>query len=517
MSQGHSNHTKSLYVGEDLGHLQKVLAPVTSADLFKSEKSLRLPRSTLDTSAFFSHEARLRQPSSLKAGSAGLGKNMISLATGRPSPESYPFASLDIELLTPIGNQQGQRSQTTHCVIRRDNPSDSIDLSTALSYGYSLGHEQLIQFLTTHISFLHSPPYADWEVCLSCGITSALEIAFRNFSNPGDAVLVEEYTYSGAIEAAKPLRLKLIPVPMDEHGLCPTSLEEILSTWQDTHPDAAKPRVLYTIPTGHNPTGITQPTSRRREVLEVVESHDLLLIEDDPYYYLRFPQAASESCEAPLSLYLSLCASGRVLRLDSTSKILAPGLRLGWLTGPRNIVETFQASHDLGVDHPSGLSQAVVFKLLSQAWGHNGFLWWLHNLAQWYLDKARAAENALKHYLGAEDLSRVCSWRPIEAGMFLWLEIDCTNHPIWQNLGNEDRSVVLWQTEDAIYRQVLEAGVVCCKGSFFKAPGEEMTTETKVCPPLVHFRLTFACVSASDMGAAIEILSEAIRTSFGAT
>lgn len=515
-SQCSSNNTKDLYVGEDIGHLQKVLAPVTSADLFKSDGLLQRPRSTFDISGLLSNEARLRQPSSLKAGSAGLGKNIISLATGRPSSASYPFESLDLEFLDPSPDGHEQEKQTTHCIISRDDLSDSIDLSTALSYGYSLGHEQLIQFLTTHISFLHNPPYADWEVCLSCGNTSALEIALRNFTNPGDAILVEEYTYSGAIEAAKPLRLKLIPVPMDEHGLCPISLEEILLTWQDKHPDIAKPRVIYTIPTGHNPTGLTQPTRRRHEVLEVVERHELLLIEDDPYYYLQFPKTASTSCQALLPSYLSLCASGRVLRLDSTSKVLAPGLRLGWLTGPKSTIETFQASHDLGVVHPSGLSQAAVFKLLSQAWGHNGFFRWLHNLSQWYHNKARAAENALALYLGAADLSQICSWRHIEAGMFLWLKIDCTNHPIWQKLVSEDRSVVLMQIEDAIYRDVLEEGVVCCKGSFFNVLGEELGSERKVCLPLIHFRLTFACVDASDLGTAIEILSKAITASFGA-
>ncbi|KAF4556072.1 Aminotransferase swnA-like protein [Elsinoe fawcettii] len=489
--------------------LQKCLAPVTTADFFKSRQSAAQHASTIDLDNFLSKEGRRRQPSSLKASAAALGREVISLSTKRPSISSYTIEELrmtfsDTNILQSESHKFVPESASSQICKRRD-PSADIDLSIALSYGYSLGSEQLIRFLTQHVEYYHSPPYSDWEVCLTIGNTSALEITLRSFADPGDWILVERHTYSGMIEACIPLGLNLVPVAMDEQGLCPTSLDALLSNWSEQS-QGRKPRLLYMIPTGQNPTGITQPLQRRKDILAVAEKHDLLIIEDDPYYFLQYPTASSDSLVAS---YLSLCNSGRVIRLDSTSKILAPGIRLGWLTAPKKVVAVYQASHDLGIVHPSGLAQLVVYKQLNDAWGHGGFATWLRNLAAWYERKGTVMESNMKTVLGSSDLGQICSWTRPDAGMFVWLVVDCSRHIAVKGsvAGSELQQRQLDRIEDEIYEAALDEGVMCCKGSNFtiRDPARE-SAASSVC-----FRLTFATVSAAVLEVAITNMVVAIR------
>ncbi|OAG41602.1 hypothetical protein AYO21_04066 [Fonsecaea monophora] len=522
----------------DLGTLARTLAPITTADLFKAEYYSKKPKSSIDVSKFFSCEGRVRQPSSLKASVAEMGEDMISLGTGRPSPDTYPFEKMEFAYSLPDAsawsgqgtNGNGARGKQDTAVVYKQDVSASIDLSIALSYGYSLGHEQLIQFLTTHVSYLHNPPYSDWEICLTGGNTPAMETAFRNFADPGDFVLVEEYTYSGMIEAAAALNLILVPVAMDDDGLSPQSLDNILSTWDEVHLGKRAPRLLYTIPTGHNPTGITQPQHRRQEIMEVAEKHDIMILEDDPYYYLHFPQGLGGSDTVSPPSYLSLDTAGRVMRLDSTSKILAPGLRLGWLTAPKAIVETFQAAHDLGFIHPSGLSQLAVYKLLSETWGHEGFLNWLKALASNYQGKATGMLQAMEMELGRGILADVCSWDDICAGMFIWLKVDCSKliDVSRTQTDAEARHQALLDIENRIYVEGLKEGVLACKGSHFRTPllkstgvvngkgqmSSELERTLAQEEDAVYFRLTFASAEEAALAKAVGRLGTALRRVF---
>ncbi|OAP60513.1 hypothetical protein AYL99_05515 [Fonsecaea erecta] len=524
---------------KDLGTLQRTLGPITTADLFKADCYGQKSKSGIDVRKFLSREGRIRQPSSLKASVGELGEDMISLGTGRPSPDTYPFERMEFAYSLPNASawaappsvkSNSSEGQQGSAVVRKQDPSASMDLSIALSYGYSLGSEQLIQYLTTHVSHVHGPPYSDWEICLTGGNTPAMETAFRNFADPGDFILVEEYTYSGMIEAATALGLNMVPVEMDEDGLTPRSLDNILSTWNELQPGKPTPRLLYTIPTGHNPTGITQPRHRRQEILDVAEKHDIMILEDDPYYYLLFPHSWSDSETPALPSYLSLSQTGRVMRLDSTSKILAPGLRLGWLTAPKAIVETFQAAHDLGFIHPSGLSQLAVYKLVSETWGHAGFLHWLKALAGNYQEKAAVILNSMKIELGRGVLADVCSWSDIRAGMFIWLKVDCRRLVDMSRtpMDAEARHKALLSIEDRIYMEGLKEGVLACKGSHFRAPaltcnGVSRSNGQLVDGPgrslaedenAVFFRLTFASAGEASLVTAVGRLGLALRKIF---
>ncbi|KAF7596862.1 hypothetical protein BBP40_011907 [Aspergillus hancockii] len=179
---------------------------------------------------------------------------------------------------------------------------------------------------------------------------AALEIAYRIFCNRGELVLAEKYTYPAAIEAAGLVGVRFEGVEMDGEGLRADSLHEILKGWDSCQ--GPKPHLLYTVPTGQNPTGTTQSAERRQAIYNIAEEHDLIIIEDDPYYFLRMGvyQPGQETFVKPsseLPSYLSLDRSGRVVRLDSTAKVLAPGLRAGWVTANAHIIEKFIAYQEI--------------------------------------------------------------------------------------------------------------------------------------------------------------------------
>jgi aromatic amino acid aminotransferase I len=261
------------------------------------------------------------------------------------------------------------------------------------------------------------------------GSSSALDIAYRMLTERGDSILSEEYTYVTAIETAAPMEVQMIGVKMDEQGLLPSSMDEILSTWDAEAQKSPRPKVLYTVPSGQNPTGATQSLKRRKEVYRVAQKHDIFILEDEPYYFLQMqpytgnapdvppPASHTEFIKSLVPSLLSLDTDGRVMRLDSFSKIVAPGSRTGWITAPEQIVERFTRHNEVSVQTASGFSQVILYKLLDDTWGHAGFLDWLINLRLEYTQRRDVLLHACEVYLPKE----VVEWSPPMAGMFVSL------------------------------------------------------------------------------------------------
>lgn len=382
------------------------------------------------------------------------------------------------------------------------------DLSSALNYGHAAGSPQVLRFVTEHIELIHDPPYDDWESCLTCGTTSAINIALQMFCNRGDWILVEEHTYSGTIDAAKAQGLNVFGVKMDEFGLSPEDLNLKLSTWDETK--GRKPFVLYMVPTGHNPTGITQSRERREAIYQVAEEHDLYIIEDDPYYFLQLGDSGSagvpsqtptdEYLRQLATSYLSLDVSGRVMRLDTTSKILAPGLRCGWLTASSQVVSKFLAHTENSTISASGPSQVMLYKLLDESWGHEGFLNWLSRLSAQYRHRRDILVRACERYLPSD----VCSWNIPAEGMFLWVRLDVSRHsPIKSGYFVACGKSSELEDEDRIHTIAKRKGVLVSKGSWFAADWENSRTTC--------FRMTFAAAPQSDLDEAVKRFGEAIR------
>lgn len=217
---------------------------------------------------------------------------------------------------------------------------------------------------------------------------------------------------------------------MDEQGLLPESLDDILTNWDEKAKGARKPHLLYTVPTGQNPTGATQSIERRREVYRVAQKHDIYIVEDEPYYFLQMqpytgadgpsvppPANHKEFLKALIPSFLSIDLDGRVLRLDSFSKVVSPGSRVGWIVASEQIIERFVRHFETSTQNPSGISQLVLFKLLDEQWGHSGYLDWLIHLRMQYTKRRDTIVQACEKYLPRE----VASWIAPAAGMFVSL------------------------------------------------------------------------------------------------
>ena len=279
----------------------------------------------------------------------------------------------------------------------------------------------MTRFVVEHTELVGAPPYADWGVCLTIGSTGALEQVLRMFCDGpgrGDVLLTEEFSFSTALETAAPLGVRVVGVPMDGEGLLPEAMDAILEGWGE----GRKPSVLYTVPSGQNPTGATQSVERRRKVYEVARRHDVFIVEDEPYYYLQMqapgteaPGSVEEFLEGLIPTYLSMDVDGRVLRIDSFSKVVVPGSRMGWITASEQIVERFIRHAEVANQGPSGFSQVILHKLLDERWGHEGYLRWLMNLRMEYTKRRDVMVVACESHLPKE----VVSWRPPQAGMFV--------------------------------------------------------------------------------------------------
>jgi len=341
-----------------------------------------------DYSSFISRRSSRRKPSAIRKLTPLISiPGMISLAGGLPNPTTFPFTTLT------AGLQGGGE-----LVVSADQ------LAVGLQYSPTPGLPPLVERLRELQQAAHQPPLPGWDVLVSPGSQELLSKAFDMLLNDGDSVLLEEPTYSGALAAIAPIGCNIIGVPTDADGIIPDALEALLE-------GGCTARVLYTIPTGQNPSGCTTSGTRRQQVYALACRHNLLILEDDPYYYLYLdpgPQPPS---------YLSMDTEGRVLRMESFSKILSSGLRLGFATGPRRLIDQLQLDMQATCMHASGLSQVLALGLLQQ-WGADGWAAHITHIQDLY----RHRRDLFLRFC-EEHLTGYAEWARPSAGMFVWFNL----------------------------------------------------------------------------------------------
>ncbi|KAB5554573.1 aromatic aminotransferase Aro8 [Coniochaeta sp. 2T2.1] len=450
---------------------------------------------------------------------------VIPLGAGRPSADLFPW-----DCSSPA---------EAHRFVLKD--AVAYDLSSVLDYGHAEGSPQLLRFVREHVNTIHNPPYADWATCLSSGSTSALEIALRIFCNRGDAILTEHYTYLGFIEVAGLTGLATHGVTMDEGGIRPESLRGMLHDWDEKLQNTKRPSVLYTIPSGQNPTGATQTHKRKQEIYDIAEQFDLVIIEDDPYYFLQLDSPTTTTTTTTTTIpqtrdvaingnmhparysrddatasfagnlipsYLSLDKSGRVVRLDSASKILAPGLRIGWVTANDSIIDKFVSYHEVCTAFPSGPSQLMLFNLLREDWGHQGFIGWLASLSLRYRERRDILLQACRHHLPGD----ICSWDMPTRGMFVWIRVDLGSHPCLVSGTEELKSLDCSAIDGRIMTRAFENGVQVTNGSLFEA--SPSSSSPQGCRGAVFFRLAFAAATDAALVTGVQLFAQAVRDEF---
>lgn len=501
--------------------LPLTISPFTSSDDYKSPYASTRPLAKCHTH-HFSTESQHFTGSAMKKESSPIGqRRIISLGTGRPTSDYYPWESLAFHGVSPVRVRSDFAYRLERTVLKQ---GETYNLSIGLNYSHASGSAHLLRFITEHVELVHSPPYSNWATFISPGSTAAMEVVFRVLCNRGDTILTEQYTYPGTLESAAMKGIKAQGVEMDADGLLPDALDKVVSSWDTAQ--SSKPHVLYTVPTGQNPTGCTQPLDRRKAIYEVAEKHDLIIIEDDPYYFLQMPPyhhsdgtSGTRGCNGQttedetsieafhsrhIPSFLSLDTSGRVVRLDSAAKILAPGLRAGWVTASSQIIDKFLAYQEISTVSVSGPSQLMLWHLLDESWGHNGFLSWLMYLSQEYQWRRNVVLDACNLYLPKE----ILQWVPPASGMFLWIEMDWRQYPQLACLDGspEKLDARILEIELQIAKKSLEKGVVITRGSLFSSKNKLNSQ--------LHFRLTFAAASREDLKEGVRLFAEALRECF---
>jgi DNA-binding transcriptional MocR family regulator len=195
-----------------------------------------------------------------------------------------------------------------------------------LQYGMQQGDGNFRVSLSQFLSAEYGKPVDPDHLFITAGISSALNQICALHTSPGDAVIVEEPTYFLALRIFADFKLKIISTPIDENGLITEALEENIARY--------KPVFIYTIPTFHNPAGVTLSADRREMLVGLAEEYDSLIVADEVYQMLSY----GPSPPLPMTYYDN---SARVLSLGSFSKILAPGLRLGWMQADPALLEPF--------------------------------------------------------------------------------------------------------------------------------------------------------------------------------
>lgn len=277
--------------------------------------------------------------------------------------------------------------------------------SAALAYGSSAGPAALRAAIAERTAAREGLVLAESDVLVSGGISQAVDQVLTVLAAPGDVVFVECPTYNLALGIIADHPVDVVGVPLDDEGL---DVDGLATAVRDARASGRRPRLLYTIPTYHNPAGVSLSAQRRKQLLELARREDLLLIEDDVYRELVYEG------EAPPALR-ALDPAAPVIRLGSFSKSLAPGLRLGWIDAPAALRERLAAYGTLESGGcVSQFSAHVVAALLAAgAYGPH-----VAALRHAYASRRDALVAALRDHLPAG-----CAFTVPAGGFFLWVTL----------------------------------------------------------------------------------------------
>lgn len=272
-----------------------------------------------------------------------------------------------------------------------------------LNYGFEQGDGRFRWALAAFLSHGYGASVQPQQLMVTAGASQALNLLCTLFTRPGDTVFVEEPSYFLALRILQEdHRLNAVPIPTDEHGLALPAVAEALTRH--------RPVFLYTIPTYQNPTGRTLSHSRRQQLLALAEEHDFLIVADEVYHLLDFGSP-------PPGPFAAYADSDKVLSLGSFSKILAPGLRLGWVQTSAQRARRFAASGL--VDSGGGLNQ-FTSNLVRVALEGGGQGDYLDGLRRAYRQRVEAMDAALHRHIGDR-----ATWTVPAGGFFFWLT--CTD------------------------------------------------------------------------------------------
>jgi len=300
--------------------------------------------------------------------------DVISFAGGLPAPECFPVAEVALcaqKVLAEAGAQ-------------------------ALQYAVTEGYGPLREKFAAEMK-ARGVSCATENILVTTGSQQALDLIGKAFLDSGDCVLTEAPTYLAAIQAFQTYEVRFASAPTDEQGLETGRLEEIICR--------ERPKLLYTIPNFQNPTGVTQSAERRARVCELAARYGMMVVEDDPYGKLRY-------AGADIPPIKSHDRDGIVLYVSTVSKIVTPGMRIGWIAAPEPVLRKLTVAKQAADLHTSNLDQRIVDRYLA-GFDNNAHI---QRIRDTY-----GARYALMNSCLSQSMPKDFHWTHPEGGMFLWV------------------------------------------------------------------------------------------------
>ena len=300
---------------------------------------------------------------------------VISFAAGNPAPEAFP-----VEMIREISAQ-----------LLEQNPI------AVLQYGITEGYQPLRDLMKDRMQNQGNfDPDRD-DLIITSGAQQVMELACKSLYNPGDTLICEAPSFIGSLNAFKSYNVNLVGVPLDEDGMNPELLEQALRENPNT-------KLIYLIPNFQNPTGKTTTLERRKIIYALAQKYNTIILEDNPYGDLRFAGQDVPS-------FKSMDTDGRVIYAGSFSKVLAPGIRVGYGIAPREIIAKMTVCKQVSDVQTNNFGQMLAYEFMNRV----DFDAHLAKLRAIYQQKAeRLLSGIQKHFS-----EKIAYTRP-EGGLFLW-------------------------------------------------------------------------------------------------
>ncbi len=370
-----------------------------------------------------------------------LPEGCIRLSAGYPFPESVPTGAL-------------VQAASVLVAAERDLP---------FHYLGSPSMDELAELIGVRCRE-RGMPVGSGELLITSGITYGLDLVARALLGPEDLVAVEAPTYMEALEIFRNCTPHIVGYPVDAEGLQVEALAEDLAARKAA--GRPLPKLVYTVASFQNPTGATLSPDRRRRLLELAEQYDLLILEDDAYGELAFG-------EPPVPLK-ALDESGRVIHAGSLSKVVAPGLRVGWLLADRRVIRAV-STFKKDIEHP--LAYGIMARYLASI----DLQVRIAGLRREYRRRRDILLNALQTQMPPE-----VTWTRPEGGYFVWVHTPGVDTA-------------------ALLPRAAEAGVAYVPGKYFFFDGERGRE---------YLRLSFSYLSPAEMERGVVRLAQVLRNQF---
>ncbi len=303
---------------------------------------------------------------------------VVSLSAGNPSPEAFPK-----DEIAEISAR-----------IFRDDPI------SALQYSVTEGYAPLREFLTGYMKEKHNVGSGSDDILITSGAQQIMDLASKALLNEGDVVICENPSFIGSLNTFRSYNARLVGVEIEGDGINIAALEKALEKEK-------RAKFIYTIPNFQNPSGVTMSEAKRRAVYELAKKYGVLIIEDNPYGDLRF---AGEF----LPCIKSFDTEGLVIYAGSFSKVISPGMRVGYTIAPKEIIQKMVVCKQGQDVHTNIWSQLVCHEFLTKY----DFDTHLARLREIYRKKAAYTMDLMD-----EHLSPNITYRKIDGGLFLWCDL----------------------------------------------------------------------------------------------